>query len=93
MKSLFVFAAATAAVLTSAVFATPVTGNGILHQERRAGDRLTILTDDQGAMCELVNGRAGTAGESVSGPERERTAIYLGHVVQISCVGRPPVKG
>jgi hypothetical protein len=91
MKSLFVFAAATAAVLTSAAFATPVTGNGIL--QRRAGDRPIILTDDQAAMCKLANVRAGNAGKSLSGPEWERTAIYLDHLGQISCVGRTPVKG
>ena len=51
MKSLFVFAAATAAVLTSAAFATPGPGSGIPQETRRAGDRLTIPTDDPAQMC------------------------------------------
>jgi hypothetical protein len=93
MKSLFVFAAATAAVLTSAAFATPAPGSGILHQARRAGDRLTILTDDQAMMCKIPNVRACHAGTSLGGPVWERTAVYLDHVGQISCVGRAPVKG
>ena len=94
MKSLFVFAAATAAVLTSAAYATPAPGSGILHQARRAGDRLTILTDGQAMMCKISNVlRAGHAGTSLGGPVWERTAVYLDHVGQISCVGRAPVKG
>jgi hypothetical protein len=63
MKSLFLFAAATAAVLASAAFATP---------------------------GKLPNVRAGQA---LSGPEWERTAIYLDHVGQISCLGRTADKG
>lgn len=66
MKSLFLFAAATAAVLTSATFATP---------------------------DKLPNVRAGHAGQALSGPEWERTATYLDHVGQISCLSRTPVKG
>jgi hypothetical protein len=91
MKSLFVFAAATAAVLTSAAFATPAPGSGILHQARRASD---CLTDGQAMMCKISNVlRAGHAGTSLGGPVWERTAVYLDHVGQISCVGRAPVKG
>jgi hypothetical protein len=63
MKSLFLFAAATAAVLASATFAAP---------------------------GKLPNVRAGQA---LSGPEWERTAIYLDHVGQISCLGRTADKG
>jgi hypothetical protein len=63
MKSLFLFAAATAAVLASAAFATP---------------------------GKLPNVRAGQA---LSGPEWERTAIYLDPVGQISCLGRTADKG
>jgi len=53
MKSLFVFAAATAAVLTSAAFATPGPGSDSLHQARHAAGRLTALTDDQAMMCQV----------------------------------------
>jgi hypothetical protein len=88
MKSLFVFAAATAAVLTSAAFATPGPGSGIAHQARRAGDHLTVLTDDQALMCKTPDVRAG---KSLGGPVWERTAVYLDHVGQISCLGRTPV--
>jgi hypothetical protein len=91
MKSLFLFAAATSALLASAAFATPGP-DGIAHQARRAGDRLTILTDDQEMMCKRPNVRAGRTGPAPGGPDWERTAIYLDHVGQISCVGRPPVK-
>ena len=93
MKSLFVFAAATTAVLASAAFATPGPGSGILHQAWRAGDRLTIQTDDQELMCKVSNVRVGHAGKAHSGPEWERTAIPLDHVGQISCLARTPVKG
>ena len=93
MKSLFLFAAATSAVLASAAFATPGPGGGILHQARRAGDRLTILTDDQEMMCKIPNVRAGRAGKVSGDPDWERTAIYLDRDGQISCSGRPPVKG
>jgi hypothetical protein len=65
MKSLFVFAAATAAVLTSAAFATPGPGSGI------------PLTDDQATICKIPDVRAGT---SLGGPVWERTAVYLDHM-------------
>lgn len=93
MKSLFVFAAATAAVLTSAAFATPGPGSGILHQAQRAGDRLTIVTDDQAMECKIPEVRSGHAAGALSGPAWERTAIHLDHVGQVSCMGRMPVKG
>jgi hypothetical protein len=93
MKSLFVFAAATTAVLASAAFATPGPGSGIFHEARRAGDRLTILMDDQEMMCKILNVRAGHAGKAHGGPEWEHAAIYLDHVGQLGCVGRTPVKG
>ena len=51
MKSLFVFAAATAAVLASAAFVAPGPGGGIPHPMGRAADRLTVGTDDHAAMC------------------------------------------
>jgi hypothetical protein len=92
MKSLFLFAAATSAVLASAAFATPGPGGGLPHQARRAGDRLTVLTDDQEMMCKIPNVRAGHAGKASGGPDWERTAVYLDHVGQISCLGRMPVK-
>jgi len=66
MKSLFLFAAATASVLASAAFATP---------------------------GKFPNVRPGHAGQALSGSEWERTAIYLDHVGQISCLGRTPDKG
>lgn len=53
MKSLFVFAAATAAVLTSAAFATPGPGSDRLHRVHAEG-RLTALTDDQAMMCQVL---------------------------------------
>jgi len=90
MKSLFLFAAATTAVLASAAFATPGPASGIV---RWVGDRLTILTDDQEIMCKIPNVWAAHAGEAAGGPVSERTAIYLDHVGQISCLGRTPVKG
>jgi hypothetical protein len=93
MKSLFFFAAATSAVLASAAFAMPGPGGGILHQARRAGDRLTVLTDDQEMMCKLASVRADDAGQARGGPDWERTAVYLDHVGQISCLRRTPVKG
>jgi hypothetical protein len=88
MKSLFLFAAATSAVLASAAFATPGPDGGIPYQARRAGDRLTVLTDDQEMMCKISNVRAGHVGPAPGGPDWERTAIYLDHVGQISCAGR-----
>jgi hypothetical protein len=92
MKSLFLFAIATTAVLASAAFATPGPRGGTAHQ---AGDRLSILTDDQ--ACKIPNVRAGHAGKASGGPDAggpdwERTAIYLDHVDRISCLGRAPVK-
>ena len=89
MKSLFLFAAATSAVLASAAFATP---GGIPPQARRAGDRLTLLADDQEMMCKIPDVRAGHAGKAPGGPDWERTAVYLDRVGQISCLGRTPVK-
>ena len=90
MKSLFLFAAATSAVLASAAFATP---GGIPHQARRAGDRLTVVTDDREMMCKIRDVRVGHAGMAPGGPDWERTAVYLDHVGQISCLGRTADKG
>jgi len=92
MKSLFLFAAATAVMLASAAFATPGPGSGVFHEARRAGDRLTVLTDDQEMMCKIPDVRTGHAGTSLSGPAWERTAIYLDHAGQIGCAGRAPLK-
>ena len=78
MKSLFLFAAATAAVLASAAFATPGPACSIA---RRAGDRLTILTGDQ--ECKVPNAHAGTAAGGAEGD----------HAGQIGCLGRAPVGG
>jgi len=91
MKSLFLYAAATAAVLTSAAFATPGPGSDIAHQARGAGGRLTILTDNQTMMCKLSSVRVGYVGTSLSGPAWGRTAVYLDDVGQINCTGRLPV--
>jgi hypothetical protein len=91
MKSLFLFAAATSAVLVSAAFATPGPGGGV-HEARRAGDRLTILTDDQEMMCKIPNVRAGRTGKASGDADWERTAIYLDRIGQINCAGRTPVK-
>lgn len=87
MKSSFLFAVATTAVLASAAFATPGPGSGTAPQ---AGGRLTILTDDR--ACKIPNVRAGHAGKASGGPDWQRAAIYLDHVDRISCLGRPPVK-
>jgi hypothetical protein len=64
MKSLFVFAAATAAVLTSAAFATPGPGSR------------TPLTDDQAMTCKIPDVRVGA---SLGRPAWERTAVCLDH--------------
>jgi hypothetical protein len=92
MKSLFLFAAATAVMLASAAFATSGPGSGVAHLARRAGDRLTVVTDDQEMMCKIPAVRAGHVGKSLAGPAWERTAIYLDHAGQISCAGRTPLK-
>jgi hypothetical protein len=92
MKSLFLFAAATTVMLASAAFAIPGPGSGVSREARRAGDRLTVLTDDQEMMCKIPDVRAGHAGKPFSGPEWERGAIYLDHAGQISCAGRTTLK-
>jgi hypothetical protein len=65
MKSLFLFAAATAAVLASAAFATPGPGSGI------------PLTDDQATMSKIPDVRVG---KSLGGLVWERAAVCLDHM-------------
>jgi hypothetical protein len=90
MKTHLFMAAAALVMLTSTAFASI---GGIPHETRRAGDRLTVLTDDQGLMCKVPNVETGHMGKAVNGPNWERTAIYLDHIGQISCLPRTPVKG
>lgn len=68
MKSLFVFAAATAAVLTSAAIATPGPGTGISHHVRHLAGRLTALTVDQAMMCTIPEVPSGHVAGPLSGP-------------------------
>jgi hypothetical protein len=50
---LFMAAAAASVLLTSAAFAA-TSGGGIPHETRRAGDRFTIVTDNQELMCKVA---------------------------------------
>jgi len=78
---LFMAAAAAMVMLTSTAFAgSPGPGSGIPHETRRAGDHLTVLTDNQELMCKVLNVQTGHAGKAVSGPNWERTASYLDHI-------------
>ena len=54
---LFMAAAAASVLLTSAAFAANSAG-GIPHETRRAGDRFTIVTDNQELMCKVAGGQS-----------------------------------
>ncbi|HUL05170.1 MAG TPA: hypothetical protein VLV76_02490 [Candidatus Acidoferrum sp.] len=54
MKTYLVMAAAAASILlTSAAFAAS-SGGGIPHETRRAGDRFTVVTDNEELMCKVA---------------------------------------
>ena len=93
MKIRLFMAAAAMVVSTSTAFATPGPGSGIPHETRRAGDRLSVVTDNQELMCKAANEQSRHAGKALSGPNWERTANYLEHVGQISCTTRTPANG
>lgn len=54
---LFMAAAAASILLTSAALAAS-SGGGIPHQPRRAGDRFTVLTDNEELMCKVAGDRS-----------------------------------
>ncbi len=54
---LFMVAAAASILLTSAAFAA--TFGGIPHQTRRAGDRYTVVTDNEQLMCKVAGNQSG----------------------------------
>jgi hypothetical protein len=49
-------AAAASILLTTAAFAEGA-GSGIPHESRRAGDRYTVMTDDEPLMCKVAGNR------------------------------------
>jgi hypothetical protein len=55
-------AAAASILLTTAAFAEGA-GSGIPHESRRAGDRYTVMTDNEELMCK-VDGNSGAPGWS-----------------------------
>jgi hypothetical protein len=58
MRSQLLMAAAAASILlTTAAFASPSIG-GIPHETRRAGDRYTVVTDNQELMCKVAGDRS-----------------------------------
>jgi hypothetical protein len=69
MKTYLVLAAAAASILlTSAAFAAN-SGGGIAHETRRAGDRFTVVTDNEQLMCKV----AGTQASGSWGPPTDWT--------------------
>lgn len=68
MKSLFVFAAATAVLLASAALPAASPGRGISHQTGQASDRLTVGTGDHAVMYTAIHldnvGQIGCAGRA-----------------------------
>jgi hypothetical protein len=57
-------AAAASILLTTAAFASSEgPGSGIPHETRRAGDRYTVMTDDEQLMCK-TDGNSGAPGWS-----------------------------
>ena len=70
---LLMAAAAASVVLTTAAFAASEgVGSGIPHESRRAGDRYTVMTDNEELMCK-VDGNSGAPGWSP--PPQWRHAI------------------
>ena len=58
MKTYLVLAATAASILlTSAAFAAS-SGGGIPHETRRAGDRFTVVTDNEELMCKVAGGQS-----------------------------------
>ena len=55
---LFMAAAAASILLTSAALAANSIG-GVPHQTRRAGDRYTVVTDNEQLMCKVAGSQAG----------------------------------
>jgi hypothetical protein len=54
-SQLFMAVAAASILLTSAAFAgSPGVGSGIGHEPRRAGDRYTVMTDNEELMCKVA---------------------------------------
>jgi hypothetical protein len=54
-SQLFMAAAAASILLTSAAFAgSPGVDSGIGHETRRAGDRYTVMTDNEELMCKVA---------------------------------------
>jgi hypothetical protein len=52
---LLMAAAAASILLTSAALASsPGPGSGVPHQTRRAGDRYTVVTDNEQLMCKVA---------------------------------------
>ncbi len=52
---LLMAAAAASILLTSAALAgSPGPGSGIPHETRRAGDRYTVMTDNEELMCKVA---------------------------------------
>jgi hypothetical protein len=56
MRTHLLMAAAAAAVLltTAAFAASEGVGSGIPHESRRAGDRYTVMTDNEELMCKVA---------------------------------------
>ncbi len=85
MKShVLMMAAAASILLTSAAFASSEgPGSGVPHETRRAGDRYTVMTDNEELMCK-VDGNSGAPGWSP--PPQWRNAIaYLRAERDIRC--------
>ena len=56
---LFMAAAAASILLTSAALASsPGPGSGIGHATRRAGDRYTVMTDNEELMCKVAGSQS-----------------------------------
>jgi len=54
---LFIAAAAAAILLTSGAFAASSDG-GVPHETRRAGDRYTVVTDNEELMCKVAGSQS-----------------------------------
>ena len=56
---LLMAAAAASILLTSAALASsPGPGSGVPHETRRAGDRYTVMTDNEQLMCKVAGSQA-----------------------------------
>lgn len=54
---LFIAAAAASILLTTAAFAADSIG-GVPHETRRAGDRYTVVTDNEELMCKVAGSQS-----------------------------------